>query len=493
MAAINGATESFTSEITHVSEGSSVEFTLNVTDDASGFVASEDLAIISVQTARGPDVNIPADTEVEENPPGTFIFSIQFPQVMQTAQYRVVVRASGVVGLSSDKSITITILKDIPITHTLGQAINFPVEIKGENVREVDVQGLLQEGLYHHWDEAAGMLYIRSIGAVNTSYKNLAFTISARDDAGIVDLGGSLNSSTPPAPAIRLPAEPLKFFFGRLNEIDLQIDHSPSKVEVIGTWLGLEAKKQNPGVRFQGTLPKFGSKNDQMTPGVNSGEFFVTASNAGGEAEMNVPWIIVTGKPQFRESSFRNYAAQNEAFTDTILIDGDPEPDIVIESGSLPTGLTVSKTYSNSVTTVSFTGTTTAIGTFRFKVKATNTEGSTISIEYTITVYTGLIAPSLNKQNRWGGGRRLRKNRFPLDLSPYFNSGAPPGTYTLIRQGRADRRDPEIAFAVSPTGELTVVDGWVGVGTRRYNPVIQLENSEGRIRGTFGITLQGRF
>ena len=518
MAAIAGATESFEAEITHITEDTGIEFTLTVTDDASGFAIDDDVTITysglteSVVIEESPVGTfkfrqrnmtgpiIATASNLIENPAGTFTFTISFPEVTQVRTYTITVVASGVTGLSSNQSVSIVVLQDIPVSHTLGQILNYPIRITGRNISQVDVQGLLQP-LYHHWDETTGMLYIRSIGPVDTNYADLQFTVTARDDNGLIEVGGTLTARRP-APAIRLPADPLKFYFGRIHgngtdevNVELEINNNPTRVDVVGTWLGLTARRIDTGVRFEGNIPEFGDADtrdamnmviagDKMNPGINSGEFFVTASNAGNDPTYaSVPWVIVTGKPKFRDSAFRDYAAQNQAFTDTILIDGDPQPMVTVESGSLPTGLTLSTTYANSVTTVSFNGTATATGTFTFKLKATNIEGVTISSEYEITVYTGLIAPRVVSKLPDSWGRRI--SRFPMDLSGRVNLGTPAGTWSL-------GDDNNSLYSINQNGIVSLTFTPTISTVLRYILHVVVTNSEGSVNLRSSIRFNGR-
>ena len=486
MAAITDAVETFQGEITHVSEGSSVVFTLTVTDDASGFDIDDDVTIVSSDTAASA-IDKPMDAEVTEDPAGTFTFSLMFPTVTKARTYTITVVASGVTGLSADKTVKIVVLKDIEINHTFGQILNFPVRITGSNVSEVDVQGLLRP-LYHHWDATSGIVYIRHIGVVEELYSDLEFTISARDENGLIDVGCVLNVMQP-APAIRLPTEPLQFYFGRENKVDLQIDNKPSKVEVFGTLFGLTTKRQDPGVRFEGTLPEYGDSKAQMIPGVSGGEFLVIASNSGNDpVSAFVPWVAV-GNAQFLEGSFAQQAALNTAFSETIEIESETAVTVTVETGALPTGLTLSTARSGTRTTVSFAGMPTATGTFTFKLKATSTEGVTVSSEYTVVVYTALIAPSQKRALPSSWNRRISRH-FPLDMNPYFNRGTPLGTYTLV-QRRTGTRPPEEAFAISADGMLTVLPGIMVSGSLfRYVLEITVTNTEGNFSQSFTCALR---
>ena len=485
MAAIVNAVESFEADILHMAEGTIVSFVLIVTDDASGFDIDDDL-IITSSDAAAPVVTKPMDADVTEDPGGTFKFNIEFPEVSSPTRYTVSVAAAGVTGLSADQSVTIAVFQNIEINHTYGQVLNFPVRITGNNVNQVDVQGLLAP-LYHHWDPTTGMLYIRSIGAVETLYTDLEFTVSARDDDSLIDVGGVLNVMQP-APAIRLPTAPLRFYFGREIEVDLQIDNRPSKVEVIGTWFGLEGKRRPDGVRFEGIIPVRGTASGEGTPGVNSGDFLVIASNRGNDpVSAFVPWVLIEGKPQFGEQSFIGDAALNVAFTETIEIMANPEPIVVIESGALPTGLSLQTAYANDKLTVSFSGTLTATGTFTFKLRATNSDGATLSGDYTITVYTAFVAPS-SRRNLPGPSksrrRLLRRNQFPWNITRYFNRGVPEGTYSLVVTNNSDELQ-EGFFEITQQGRIRIIGNPATSGLAAfYNMAITVTNSEGSFTDT---------
>ena len=110
MAAISGATESFTPSTKRIRSGQKVSFILTVTDDTSGFDPDDDLAIAS-SDATAPAVTKPTDSEVTESPVGTFKFDVTFPKVTKDTVYTVTVAASGVNGLTSDVVISITVFQ----------------------------------------------------------------------------------------------------------------------------------------------------------------------------------------------------------------------------------------------------------------------------------------------------------------------------------------------------------------------------------------------
>jgi len=300
--------------------------------------------------------------------------------------------------------------------------------IKGNSVNKVDVQGLL-EPFYHHWDPTMGKLYIRSLGEVKKRFSDFDFRVIARDVGHEIERETVFRTPKAIPPSIIVPTEPLQIYFGEENELEIQVTNKPTKVEVEGTWLGLDDKKVSLGVVISGTLPARGTGMGEFIPGVTSGDFLVIATNTGGSVQAMVPWELSSPiAPQLVEGAFSDYNIRNQAFASIIKINAHPEPTVEIESGALPTGLTHSVSYAGTTATISFTGTTTALGASTFKFKVTNRFGSIVTPDYTITVYSGLTRPSLRFMFTPG---RIINLASGLDVSSNFHLGTPPATFSV--------------------------------------------------------------
>jgi len=382
-------------------------------------------------------------------------------------------------------------------TPMIGEKFEYIINIIGNDVDKVDVQALL-EPFYHHWDQTMGKLYIRSVGEVEKEYDKFFFSVIARDKNSQSDITniGSLNIPTSVPPAIIIPSQPLQFFFGVQNTAEVAINNRPNKVEVKGTWLNLVSKTVEQGVVISGYIPEKGTETGQMTPGVTSGNFSVIASKKGLEDTAMVPWVISSFKsPQFREGHFTNHSARGGSITDVILVDANPEPTIEIESGSLPTGISLSISTSNMVTTVSFDGMTSATGTWNFKLKATNQFGVAITSLYTFTVYESLAAPTQRKPLPGFVSMRIEATR---DFTEFFNRGTPPGNFFLTGSGVTQfilsisgREDQTVMgegaslFTLSEDGVLDYIGSYLGrLVTIRDSITITCRNSQGSFSAT---------
>ena len=346
----------------------------------------------------------------------------------------------------------------------VGELFEYVMEVKGDNVQTVDVKGVLQP-FYHHWDSTNGKLYIRSVGEVENKYDDFNFRVAATDDNGSAQALGTLNTPMAVAPAIIKPTDDLQMFFGEAFDVLIEITNNPTKANADGTWLGLTSRLQEGGLAIFGDIPVKGSKAGQFIPGVNKGEFLITASNQGGDATSEkVKWSLINlVKPIFGTIVSSYDVLTNTDFDTTLDVSGDPEPTIAVESGSLPTGLSISLSRSGTTTTISFSGQPTAAGTFTFKLKATNAAGVTISSEYTIRVYSMFSAPSSKLTNLPTNQIFLQKaGDFPIDMNmEYINRGNPPGIYTL-----EDVRDPP-HYAITEDGILSLTTlGLSAIGVR---------------------------
>ena len=328
--------------------------------------------------------------------------------------------------------------------------------VMGNNVNGAEISGLLREEFYHHWDESTGKLYLRSKGVLEEDYDDFEIYVFARDDGGMdglsrtLDYQSTLTSPVPLAPMIVQPADTLEFFYGEYNEVQIEILRidtvSASDLSVEGAYLGMGYQKNDTGVSVFGDIPARGKGMGQGIPGFNAGKLVINAkSQQGASPEVTAPWAIFNKiPPQFSAVSFAALYLVNGSLTETIEVDADPEPTIVVESGALPTGITMDIARTDTKTTISFSGTLTAAGTFNFKLKATNSLGSVVSSQYTIAVFTGTSAPSIAKRFPTGQWFTTR-GALPLNLLTYFNVGIPAATFSFVvsnvRGGRLSAQD----------------------------------------------------
>ena len=374
-----------------------------------------------------------------------------------------------------------------------GMAFERIFTVMGDNVNYVNITGILEEIFYHSWDASTGKLYLRSKGKLDDSYDDFEVYVEARDDGGMNGVAREhtyesfLTTPAPMAPAVVVPSSPLEFFYGQENEVEIEILRidtvSVRNLKVRGTFLGIGFKKSEKGVQISGDIPARGSAIGEMLPALGEGEFEVEVTGPGGKAPLaNVPWVLIgDAKPIFSDQAFTDYTALNLGITDTIKVTGYPRPTISVESGSLPTGLTLETAEtSTTVTTISFSGTATVAGTFTFKLKAENSEGVTISSQYSVTVYTGLVAPTLKRAfpARWG----RRTGSFPMNVQSRFNLGTPEGVFSL-GSGSSSLFSITAEGVVSLTGTPLLRT----TGTR-YDLIVVLENSEGRVSSESSIS-----
>ena len=157
------------------------------------------------------------------------------------------------------------------------------IKITGNNISSVDVQGLLR-GFYHQWNSTTGILSI--LGHPTSYYKDLEFEVIATDVNGTTRKSAKIDVIDV-APAIIKPKSTLRLFSGEKNTFLIKINNSPSKVEVEGTWAGLDhSLDRSEGVRITGDVPASGL-------GVSRGNLMVTAENSGNidnPVEEMIPW-----------------------------------------------------------------------------------------------------------------------------------------------------------------------------------------------------------
>lgn len=165
------------------------------------------------------------------------------------------------------------------------------IKITGNNIRSVDVQGLLRP-FYYQWNPTTGTLFIK--GRPESYYKDLEFEIIVTDADSTTRASGSIDVIDM-TPVIRVPDAPLKLVKGLVFEGIVRIDNRPSGVEVKGTWQGLDHKIVDAGVQIFGTLP-------DVNPGVGSGFFDIAAenrANMGNPVSAQVSWELVSEPGRF--------------------------------------------------------------------------------------------------------------------------------------------------------------------------------------------------
>ncbi len=364
------------------------------------------------------------------------------------------------------------------ITVFLKTVLNVAIPIRGNNISKVDVHGLLA-GYGHNWDATAGFLYLR--GTADEELSDFKFVVEARDENDEAMKLGTL-TVTRAAPAIIVPTEPIGLFFGNQVDVEFEVTNNPTSVTVEGTFMFLESRLRDGKINIYGRIPQKGTGPGQWIPGTLSGNFRLGAKNSGGDATPKLAaWQLLDGvTPQFVAGAITAIAEQNEAYTDTIEVTGSPEPTITVESGSLPTGLTLATAESDGKVTISFEGMPTATGAFTFKLRATNNVGMVISGSYTITVYTNFIAPSTRSAPT--GLILLSKTRqFPYNVASFFNRGVPTGTFSISGTNAN-------LYSITPEGSLTLTAA--GLLAERESPItVRCTNSEGHVDHTFNIYL----
>ena len=112
--------------------------------------------------------------------------------------------------------------------------------------------------------------------------------------------------------------------------------------------------------------------------------FTLRATNSAGYAEKEFS-LMVVNKPTITTASLPN-GTVNETYSQVLTATGYPQPIFSIDSGSLPTGLSLSGD--------TITGTPTALGTFTFTVKASNV-GADVTKQLSITINSLATPPTI--------------------------------------------------------------------------------------------------
>jgi len=267
-----------------------------------------------------------------------------------------------------------------PIEAVIDHNLNFPINIRGNNVNFVDIQGKLRP-FYPHWDQTKGVLYIR--GRSESYYEELGFTIIARDDNAEAQAEGSINV-VDLVPVIR-PPDKIQFVKGLKNSILIPIDNRPSEGAVEGSWMGIDHEISEIGVRIFGDIPADAEAAFGMG---SSGNFLITALNRGGDAiPKMVPWEFTTPTPPNLDvtlggflTGFREIYLETGTHYSLRLLDfvsGVPGPTLALEMGEFGE---FSKGLSFDEETTVISGTLTSLGrTPYFTFKVENPAGATTS------------------------------------------------------------------------------------------------------------------
>ena len=274
----------------------------------------------------------------------------------------------------NDPSIKLNILaRDNGIILTnIGTRFEHEIEIKGNNIRTVDVQGLLTP-FYHEWTpntgNAEGILKIIA-DRVDTFYKELEFTVIATDADNTKSASGKI-TVIDVAPTFQEPATPLNIAIGHENKLFIPARNYPTEVKIRGTWIGLEASVEGNAIIISGDA--------RGKPGVNQGNFAVSVSNAGGSSlEKLIAWKI--GSPTAPSWNTRYFNPINDVFITEVnhrinldlssFVIGTPSPIIgKLDRFNFPDGLTLNENVLSGTTT-------TAIRSHVVVFVATNSIGS---------------------------------------------------------------------------------------------------------------------
>ena len=126
-----------------------------------------------------------------------------------------------------------------------------------------------------------------------------------------------------------------------------------------------------------------------LTPGTTY-TFRATASNSAGTSDPSSASLGVTpdALPVLTAATPPTTATVGAAYSYTFAASGYPVPTYLVQSGTLPTGLTLNST------TGALSGTPTATGTFTFVITATNSAGTNDSASITVIVANAAQAPA---------------------------------------------------------------------------------------------------
>lgn len=176
-------------------------------------------------------------------------------------------------------------------TLALNQDSGLTYSIKGNNIRTVNVYGLLRP-FYHDWDATTGTLKI--LGRPTTTLEDLKVTITATDDDGEIEEDVTI-SALPPAPSLQYTAtDPIVLQADQALALNIPVFHDAVSTEVFGTWFRLDHElgevNGQQHVMISGTVPTAA----EATPGIRTGNFDVNVSNDSGDDQILVPWEYFT-------------------------------------------------------------------------------------------------------------------------------------------------------------------------------------------------------
>ncbi|MEY4391175.1 MAG: hypothetical protein RLZZ400_918, partial [Actinomycetota bacterium] len=194
--------------------------------------------------------------------------------------------------------------------------------------------------------------------------------------------------------------------------------------------------------------------------------FTVTATNWVGSVTSSSYQITIWDKPSFTNlASASKNILLGDAYNVTLTTSG-PAPTFAVTSGSLPNGLSL------NTATGQISGTSTASGTFTFRISATNNSGTTQSTDITISVQTvpvftsSTITGSVFVNTTYTSSvtasgfptptYSINSGALPTGLSLSASTGAITGTATATGNYTFTIRATNAAGFVN-TGSLTIV------------------------------------
>ena len=260
---------------------------LTINGKALGF-PSENNAVVGTPVALDDD-NRSWVVPIELPQVGQGMLDIELPQDaigFQQAPVRAQVQFAPTITLNISlppysNAPNITTLSLLPV---ISKDFSHDINITGNNISSVDVQGLLRP-FYHVWNSTTGVLSIK--GKPTSYYKDLEFEVIATDANGTSRKTAKL-TVIEVAPAIIKPHSTLRVAAGVENSLEVLINNNPRKVEIEGSWVGLDHSISERGVRIFGEVPASGL-------GISQGNLIVDAENSGGQAKQSlIPWKIST-------------------------------------------------------------------------------------------------------------------------------------------------------------------------------------------------------
>lgn len=131
---------------------------------------------------------------------------------------------------------------------TINTELALDINITG-NPDHAYIQGLL-EGFYTNWNDP--ILEVR--GVATRLINNAPFTVKALKGSEEPLTRDGVISVVPAAPVITDPGRQ-KFIRGIDNSFVVKISNSPSRVRVVGPWVGMKSESEPEGIRISGIVP----------------------------------------------------------------------------------------------------------------------------------------------------------------------------------------------------------------------------------------------